>query len=760
MHTSLLAFFLFFVSNIFAQTYFGDVTLSNQNDVNQFSQQYIGINRIEGRLLIGGNDTFNLSDITSLAPLQQLNTIQSIYISNNAALKTLNGLQRLKTVDGFTIYNNPQLENLNGLDSLEYAYSFTLRKNDTLPNLQGLKALKETYFFTVDKCKNLVSCQGVTALKKIIFRCYITDNPRLKSINGFDALEGVAEIYVTNNDSLLHFGYFPKATKAVWLVEDNDNLIDFAEVANAPLLKEVYTRIAYNDKISNFKGINKIHHVTIAIENNLNLSSVNSLDSVYSLSTGISGQNIQEINFPNTKIVRNFAVRTCPKFTILNNPLPQVDSVTNFIDIYQNDSLKTIHEDFGPKYIHEFLVHDNPKLEFITGYEGFEKAGLYVNFNDPFNDCFSIQFASPNFTAITGFNQLKRASIEVKIVGEAGNHFDKINGFNGLDSLDQFFRILHQTNLINTTYSWQETVPKKLIGFSNLKYIGKELNFEVISDTIAAFDNLETLGFESFMGAYQGFYVSTKNSCYTSENTFSKVKIIKDASLANCSLYGNGKLFKFPNLEKVIKGKIITYENDQLISIQNIYPKLKNVGSFTLVQCKNLKSLDGIEGIEEFKQFDLSGILSPFLKFTENDTLIDCSALCTVLQNATFSPANNTKLTLDNPNFPCNDVASLLAYCDTLTSAYPQEPILQSKTSIKVYPNPIQTGLLSIEVDAAVSGQYQLQLSDASGRVIMSGLMTLQEGKGAVNVTMLKEGIHYLSLKKGTEVYGVGFVKE
>jgi hypothetical protein len=759
MRASLFAFFLFLFCNSFAQTYFGNVTLDNQDAVNQFPQQFVGITHINGILTIGTNDTLNFSNINSLLPLLQLQKVQTINVKNNGLLQNLVGLDNIDSVDSYTIYNNPQLSQLQGLQNLKYAYSFTLRKNELISNLHGLEQLEETHFFILENNKNLLSCLGVNSLKSIYYRAEIYSNPRLKSISGFEALEGIAEIFVGYNDSLLHFGYFPHITEAVWVVGENKNLIDFAEVEGSPI-KKLYCKIFHNDNFISLKGLNKIDYANISVIDNAIFTDVASLDSVNHINMGIKGPAISSIHLDYPKKVDNFFVTGCPNLKIIENFLPNVDSVFETIKIFENDSLHTVHEDFGPKYIHQFLVQDNPKLEYITGFEGLEEAGPYTNWQVTGTDNFSLQFSSPNFKAISGFNHVKKANLQVRIVGNPNNHFDRIEGFNDLDTIPQLFDIDFSGNYPNPPiYNWQDWFPSKLIGFKNLKSIGKVLSFQSIKDTINAFHNLQTIGLNLTPSSNNNpiVFVRSKSNCYINLSTFNKLEKINESNLLNA--WAIGKLFKFPSLKELTNSSIYTLSNDSITNLIGVYPVLKHLTGFGIDECNNLKSLDGIESMREFVKIE-DTFHNAFNNITSCDSLSDCSAICHILENATFSSVLSPTFKLDNPLFPCTDLATVLEYCDTVTNITNPPSVSERDKTIKVYPNPVKGELLNIELGLPVSGQYLMRVSDAAGRIVMSGRISIQEGKGAINVSALKSGILYLNLSKGIEVYGVGFVKE
>jgi hypothetical protein len=189
MRTNYLIFGIIFPIFLSAQTFNGDILLTSQADVNLFPTNFPNIKKVNGAVMVGKNDTINLSDITDLSPLASLRYVQTFYIGNNAQLSSLAGL-KIDTVDALAMYRNPVLTTLTGLNMLKYAYSLTIQRNEKLPNLQGLNGLLHAEQITINFNNQLQTLEGLDELVKCnYYGIYVENNPRLKSISGMPKLE-------------------------------------------------------------------------------------------------------------------------------------------------------------------------------------------------------------------------------------------------------------------------------------------------------------------------------------------------------------------------------------------------------------------------------------------------------------------------------------------------------------------------------------------------------------------------------------------
>jgi len=161
----------------------GDVTLSSQEEVNQFVAAYANCTTIVGNLRIGvesGN-----SNITDISQLYHLVTVTgNVFISYNGSLQNLIGLSSLKNVGGLSIQNNG-LNNLNGLSSLTNAGNLLIAFNNSLTNVNGLSGLTSVAGSVIIQNNNLLTnLNGLNNLTTVAGLLTIQDNNALSNISG------------------------------------------------------------------------------------------------------------------------------------------------------------------------------------------------------------------------------------------------------------------------------------------------------------------------------------------------------------------------------------------------------------------------------------------------------------------------------------------------------------------------------------------------------------------------------------------------
>lgn len=707
-----------------AQVYQGDIWLSSQAAVDSFPLKYPGIKRVAGNFVIGIADTVNLTDITDLSPLAGLEYVFYFYISNNGMLTDLHGLEAMDTLYSVTIYHNPKLQSLYGLHKLRKSDGFTIRQNDTLTNLQGLNSLQYAAAFSVERCKNLISMEGLDSLQTTFFGMTIAGNPRLKSITGMPGLKDCS-IEVFKNDSLLHFGYFPTLKSGGFEAYENQSLVDFADLGNN-VPETLALNLHHNPKLNSLDPIKKANWCGMGIANNPLLSKIR-LDSIGFGNIDISGPAIDEIRYSKADVFGSFKVHHCPRLITLSNALPLADSIQFYYEIYDNDSLTLLHEDWGPRYIRHLTVRDNPRLQEVTGFEGLEETWYPTSSFDDYD--WGLVVTSPNLRSVSGFNRLKKGNVRLGSTDTNGADFERVEGFNAQDA--EFSRVrINGAQLLHN-----------IIGFNYVRKVTSMIELYQIKDTLSAFAHLFECGPYINWPAY--LEVSTQSNCHIDPASFSQLNKLQGVYLDNSS--HGGTMIPFPSLETCVNSGVATSNNLTSFSLVGIYPSLRKTKSIGFGNCPRLKSLDGIEGITEFKQS--TSPFGTFIAAVDCDSLADCSAICWLVEHANFVPANIPRVYLDNPLFPCDDAASIEHWCDTLTTSTKPEPNLEAAPLMRLYPNPVQVGCLNIEMNnPEFSGQYQIMVSDVSGRVALAGRLTFTQGNTVLNTSMLAPGWYQLSV--------------
>ena len=265
-----------------SRTFVGDVTLSNQAEVDAFGQG--AYTKIYGNLVITGT----VESVEPLVALRHVTGNFAIVLTN--LLKDLKGLQCLKTVGGFLgISSNTALTDISQLVSLEKVTdSLTVAGNLILvtfgtfariEQLGGLQVFQNPLLESIDafhSCK-LQETGNVT----------FSENTVLSSTNIFKHAKSVADIVVIQESSLVSASIAPCATNItsiafdqVPLLENISTYCNLAELGSL-CLKElsVLSEVPLFPKLTSVGGAVQIQNMP-ALESIDGLSAVESVASL------------------------------------------------------------------------------------------------------------------------------------------------------------------------------------------------------------------------------------------------------------------------------------------------------------------------------------------------------------------------------------------------------------------------------------------------------------------------------------------------
>ncbi|MEQ1744998.1 MAG: hypothetical protein ABMA02_06215, partial [Saprospiraceae bacterium] len=297
---------LFFSLKILAQPCLpSSITLSTQNQVNNFAAAHPGCTEIEGSLIIqqatnivnlnglshitaikGGltfTYTANLVDIsglanakiggnlivehnfdlTSLSALRFDSTLSNIFISNNPKLTNLKGLDSVRTVTGNIVVEScPKLTTLSGLENLlSVGGSFELKSLNLLQNLEPLGQLE---FIGGEFKMQLVwfgpDMHGLESLKSV-GNLHIGNAGALQSLAGLENLNNISQ------DLVLY---------------QNGALYDISALAGVKRLENTLEINANSSlkKLDGLQNLTRVGQLNLAV-----LPSLNNLDALQNLDT-------------------------------------------------------------------------------------------------------------------------------------------------------------------------------------------------------------------------------------------------------------------------------------------------------------------------------------------------------------------------------------------------------------------------------------------------------------------------------------------
>ena len=170
--------------------YKGDITLSSQEEVNEFISN---TTVIDGNLTIGYTDFSSQSDITDLTPLSDITDITgNLNIQQNEQLVNFTDLTHLQSIGGsFHVLFNGSLTTLRNFSNLQsIGGDFLVGINSNLSTLEDFSNLQSIGGFLSVQQNNVLTTFG--------------DFPSLQSIGG--------GLIVQNNDTLTTLGNFPALT--------------------------------------------------------------------------------------------------------------------------------------------------------------------------------------------------------------------------------------------------------------------------------------------------------------------------------------------------------------------------------------------------------------------------------------------------------------------------------------------------------------------------------------------------------------------
>ena len=235
---------------IFSQTYYGNLVLTSQSEINDFGSQ--GYSHITGQLRI---EEETLGGITNLNALTDLQTMGDLNIINNSSIQDLSGLDNVTSISNMLqIYNNDSLIDASGLNNLQSVGGLSISYNELISSLNGLENLNfcrglvemtsNPSLENFDSLSNLNilngqiyiynnvslnSVNGFKNLSEVGGRLVINLNPSLQNLNGLQNIRSVnGDLYIIANSSLnnlcsIYGLLFNNGIQGTYNVSDNDN---------------------------------------------------------------------------------------------------------------------------------------------------------------------------------------------------------------------------------------------------------------------------------------------------------------------------------------------------------------------------------------------------------------------------------------------------------------------------------------------------------------------------------------------------------
>ncbi len=373
--------FLLFTFVGFGQCPPGDVVLSSQSDVDDFTNLYPNCTDINGSLRILG------TNISSLAPLSVISSIgNGLFISNSNSLTDLSGLENINELQCLTIQANSNLKSIAGLQNV------------------FLNAATSACDLRIENNPQLASLEGLLMTGSEIGKLIIFGNTSLFNLSGLENLVGInSEISILGNNSLTsvsELGNVAPTTLSLFHIENNSSLnslngLDWIEGITFSFI------IEFNDALTNLNGIQPF--IASEIANTLSIGGNENLINI----SALEGSDFDE--FLHIEIFDNPNLSIC-----------DIDAICNYIDnpqdlVIENNALgcNTISEVeiecsivniLDNNFLNALLNH-TPTID--TNSDGniqFDEAEAFTGTLNVANKVISDFTGLEAFVNITGFN--------------------------------------------------------------------------------------------------------------------------------------------------------------------------------------------------------------------------------------------------------------------------------------------------------------------------------------------------------------------
>lgn len=220
------------IENPVQNIYSGNVTLTTQQQVDDFGAN--NYTKIEGNLLIEGNHN---NDITSLSSLNSLIEVNGDFkIFQNNLLTNLDGLNNIKTISGILhIGGNNNLTNINDFNNIISIGALQIAGEDSLANIDSLSKVTSVsgsiHIYNNDLISNLY---GLSNIETIGGEISINHNDNLTDLN-LSKLSSIGlDLQIIENNKIIDLNYLSNITsiEGDLRITNNSGLINLCGVKN------------------------------------------------------------------------------------------------------------------------------------------------------------------------------------------------------------------------------------------------------------------------------------------------------------------------------------------------------------------------------------------------------------------------------------------------------------------------------------------------------------------------------------------------
>lgn len=336
-----------------AQCPTGNVTLSEQSDVDQFLLDFPNCQVVLGNLTIQGT----VNDISGLSNLLE---VQGNLIIENSDVISIN-LNAVTRIDGLLkIRMNERLQDAGFRDLNTAAGGLDISSNRYLNNLTGFDLITELYYLGISDNNSMLDLPEFNGLMTCQESLNISENEYLETFNGFENLICVGSLTIHGNDRLTTISEFPS--------------LRFIDNGNGFGL-----RISTNSKLTHIYGFEKLEKVEFFIIDANGTGAPGVIPKFNALKSAsyiyITSMGIEEIDGFNNLIEIEWNLRIGNVQVTRIKGFQKLSSVAG-IDIFENYNLKTLEAFENIKVARGTLrLYRNIILDSIIGFDKLEKVG-------------------------------------------------------------------------------------------------------------------------------------------------------------------------------------------------------------------------------------------------------------------------------------------------------------------------------------------------------------------------------------------------
>jgi len=300
------------------------VNLQTQDDVDAFLINYPNCTELYWQTMRIGINYDGTTDITNLDGLQNLTSINNLFITNNTSLQDLSGLSQLtEVISEFHILENTGLENLSGLSGLQ-----TVGGDLEVDGNIGMTSL------------------DLSSLESVSGHTFIFSNPDLITFGDMNSLEslgdystlGINSVNIQGNYALNDLGEMDNLTQVgdrlyiAWNLE----LQSLDALSNLSSVDLAIVYCASLDDLSGLSGLTSTERLVIS--NNESLSSLEGLNNIIEIEAGCLIGDNPVLSACSIYAICQMAAENPSELTVVNNAtgcdnINEINGVCNSVSL-------------------------------------------------------------------------------------------------------------------------------------------------------------------------------------------------------------------------------------------------------------------------------------------------------------------------------------------------------------------------------------------------------------------------------------------